>query len=102
MFSHQNVPKSGPSVVSGGQIPCSHRKIMITMRILIVQNVWSSEAFASGGLLDGENFGLKAKKKPHKRTPQKCPKGPPEGKWRESASHHDYHANTHSPKPNPI
>ena len=88
MFSQQNVPKRGPSVVSGGQIPCSHRKIMITMRILIVQNVWDFEAFASGGGFDGENFGLKTKEKPHKRTPQKCPKGPPDGELGESASHH--------------
>ena len=87
MFSSQNVPKTGPSVVSAGQIPCSHRKIMITMRILIVQNVWDSEGFVSGGVWDGENFGLKAKKKPHKRTPQKCPKGPAEDKLGESASH---------------
>ena len=57
------------------------------MRILIVQNLWESESFVSGGVFDGENFGLKAKKKTHKRTPQKCPKGPPEGKLGESASH---------------
>ena len=61
---------------------------MITMRILIVQNVCESGAFVSGGGFDGENIGLKAKKKPHKRTPQKCPKGPPEEKLEESASHH--------------
>ena len=61
---------------------------MITMRILIVQNVWEKEGFASGGVWDEENFGLKAKKTCHKRTPQKCPKGPPEGKLGESASHH--------------
>ena len=36
-----------------------------------------------------ENFGLKSKKKPHRRTPQKCPKGPPEAESKESASHHD-------------
>ena len=61
---------------------------MITMRILIVQNLCNKEGFVSGGVFDGENFGLKTKKTCHKRTPQKCPKGPPEGKLGESASHH--------------
>ena len=64
---------------------------MITMRILIAQTQIQKEAFVSGGVFDGENFGLKAKKKTHKRTPQKCPKGPPEGKLGESASHHGTH-----------
>ena len=41
------MPKTGPNVVSAGQIPCSHRKIMITMRILIVQNLCNTEALCT-------------------------------------------------------
>ena len=55
----------------------------------MVWNQIQSEAFVSGGGFDMENFGLKSKKKPHRRTPQKCPKGPPERKLGESASHHN-------------
>ena len=39
------------------------------------------------GVFTDENIGLKVKKPCHKRTPQKCPKGPPQGKLGESASH---------------
>ena len=68
--------------------PVLPQKKMITMRILMVQNLCNKEGFVSGGVVDGENFGLKAKKKTRKRNPKKCPKGHPDGNLGESASHH--------------
>ena len=91
MFSIQNDPKMTPKLVSGKRIPCRWKKMMITIGFLIVWNPWDSEAFVSRGAFDDENFGLKTKKTCHRRTPQNCPKGSPEGKLKESASHHMIH-----------
>ena len=90
------------------------------MRILIVQNVWDSEGFASGGVFDGENFGLRAKKNVSQEDPPKMPEGPPSRqvgeecfaqcakRWPKSGrvpidpvlpqKNNDYHANPHNPK----
>ena len=65
--------------------------MVITIGFLMVWSPWYKEAFVSGGGFDDENFGLKSKKTCHRRTPQKCPKGPPEGELKESASHHIIH-----------
>ena len=84
----KNVPKMTPKLVSAQQIPYRWKKMLITIGFLMVWNPCDSEAFVSGALFDAENLGLKTKKTCHRRTPQKCPKGPPEGELKESASHH--------------
>ena len=87
-YFHENRPKMSPKVVVFPLLPWSPGKIMDTIGFLIVWNLLYNRVFFSGGLFDASKIRSKVKKKCHRRTPWKCPKGPPWTKEEESASHH--------------